>query len=471
MATPYPSNDPYLSRGFEPIRLECDYADLGVDGTIPTDLNGSLYRIGPNPQFAPRGRYNPLQADGMIHAFHIQNGRVAYRNRWVRTRQWALERAAGRALFATSGDPRDVDPAVAGVRSDGVANTHIIWHGGRLLALEEGHAPFDIDPVSLDTRGAWTFRGELPGNMTAHPKVDPDSGDMLFFANFPTRRFDGAITFYVADAHGRLIRREIVQGPFPALVHDFAITKDFVVFVVCPLTLSLERARAGGAPIAWEPQRRTHVGIMPRRGRGDEVRWYTGAACMAWHTLNAFNDADRIVVDVCRQDAPAFPDADGTLPNEASLRQYLTRWTIDAAGSSEFTARRLSDVVCEYPRIDERRTGLPYRYGFVACGGGPGTGDPFHRAIARFDHTTHAMQTFHSGAGGAMSEPVFVARSGATTEADGYVLATVFDERRNASHLAIFDARHIDAGPIARAHLDHRIPLGFHGSWRQNPNA
>ncbi|HET6474017.1 MAG TPA: carotenoid oxygenase family protein [Pseudomonadales bacterium] len=138
MAAPYP-NDPLLRGPFEPIRFEADCANLVVDGELPADLAGALYRIGPNPQFAPRGRYNPLQGDGMVHAFFVNRGRVAYRNRWVRTRQWRLERAAGRALFATSGDPRDADPAIAGQATDGVANTHIVAHAGRLLALEEGH--------------------------------------------------------------------------------------------------------------------------------------------------------------------------------------------------------------------------------------------------------------------------------------------------------------------------------------------
>jgi carotenoid cleavage dioxygenase len=407
----------------------------------------------------------------MIHAFRIDHGRIAYRNRWVRTRQWTLERAAGRALFATSGDPRDADSEVADARTDGVANTHIVWHGGALLALEEGHAPIAIDPISIDTLGAWTFDGALPANMTAHPKIDPDTGEMLFFANFPTRKFDGAIAFYVADARGRMTRSETIQGPFPALVHDFAVTKHFVIFVVCPLTLSLERARAGAAPIAWQPELRTRVGVLPRDGAAGDMRWYTGAPCMAWHTLNAFDDGARIFVDVCRQDAPAFPAADGTAPSESSLKQYLTRWTIDPSRSSEFTGSRLSDVVCEYPRIDERRIGLPYRYGYVACDGGPGTGDPFQRGLARFDHASGAMSVFHAGRDAAVSEPVFVAASDASAEGHGYVLATVFDERRNASHLAIFDAGRIEAGPIARAYLDHRVPLGFHGSWRRNPNA
>jgi carotenoid cleavage dioxygenase len=302
--------------------------------------------------------------------------------------------------------------------------------------------------------------------MTAHPKIDPVTGEMVFFANFPSRQFDGEIAFYVADAGGRLIRRESVHGPYPALVHDFAITRDFAVFIVCPVTLSLERIRAGKAPIAWEPQLQTHVGLMPRNGPAQDIRWCTGPACMAWHTLNAFNDGDRVCIDLCEQRAPAFPAADGTAADESSLRQYLTRWTIDGPGSNAFTVTRLSDIVCEYPRIDERRTGLTYRYGYVACAGGPGTGDLFQRALARFDHADGSMTTFHAGPDAAVSEPVFVARPGGSDEADGYVLATVFEERRNASHLAIFDARRIGDGPIARAYLDHRVPLGFHGSWR-----
>lgn len=464
MATPYPADDPLLRGAFEPLRAECDYADLVIEGTVPADLQGGLYRIGPNPQFAPRGAYNPLQGDGMIPAFHIAGGRVAYRNRWVRTRQWALEREAGRALFATA-DPRDHDPSVAGCASQGAANTHILAHAGRLLALEEGHPPIEIDPDTLATVGPFDFAGLLPGNMTAHPKIDPQTGEMVFFANFPTREFDGALALHVAAPNGELVRSVRIAGPYPALVHDFAVTRDHMVFVVCPLTLSLARLRAGAAPIAWEPDRSAHVGVVPRAGSGDEVRWIAAPACMVWHLMNAHEEAGRLHIDLCQQGAAAFPTPDGTLAPEASLRQFLTRWTLDPRTDGPVLVRRLSEVVCEYPRIDERRTGLPYRYGFVAALGGPGAGDMSHRAIGRFDHATSQTRLWRALEHQAVSEPVFVARSGSSEEGVGYLLATVFDERRNASHLAILDAERVEDGPVARAHLDHRVPAGFHGSF------
>ena len=465
MARPFPL-DPYVSKGFEPIRMEGDYANLIVEGEIPADLNGSFYRIGPNPQFAPRGNYNPLNGDGMVHAFHLRNGLVSYRNRWVRTQQWNLERAAGRSLFGSPGNPAESDSSVAGMNTDGVANTHIVWHANRLLALEEGHGPIELDPSSLETIGPWSFNARLPRNMTAHPKIDPESGEMLFFANFPTGRLTSDLAFYVANADGILIRSQIITGPFPALVHDFVVTNDFVIFAICPVTLSIKRAMKGAPLIAWEPEKGTHVAVMPRAGNAEDVRWFTGAPCMVWHLMNAFNDGDEIVVDVCQQEVPVFPFADGSPTDPNQAKQYLTRWRFDWASSSEFATERLSDVVCEYPRFDERRAGLSYRHGYVACEGGAGTEDFFHRAIGHFDHSTGQMRVYSAGPRCAVAEPVFVARQGSSREGEGYLLTNIFDEQRNASHLAIFDAEQIEHGPIARALLDHRVPVGFHATWR-----
>lgn len=446
--------------------MECECAHLTIEGDVPGDLDGTFYRIGPNPQFAPRGNYNPLNGDGMVHAFRVHARKVSYRNRWVRTRQWTLEHAAGRALFGTSGIPSDSDSSVADMQTDGVANTNIVWHANKLLALEEGHGPIELDPVSLEPIGRWTFSDKLPRNMTAHPKIDPDSGEMLFFANFPTGRVSGDLEFYVADASGDLVRSQTIQGPFPALIHDFAVTRDFVIFAMCPVTVSIKRAMAGAPLIAWEPEKGTRVGIMPRNGGVEDIRWFDGEARMVWHFMNAFNEGDRIVADVCEQEVPMFPLADGSLTDHRRSTQRLTRWEFDWLTPGNFTIERLSGERCEYPRIDERRTGSTYRHGYVACIGGPGGDDIFHRGIGHFDHATRQMRVYSAGPRSAVAEPVFVPKRESSREGEGYLLTNIFDEDRNASHLAIFDAEQIERGPIARAHLDHRVPVGFHGCWR-----
>ncbi len=337
-------------------------------------------------------------------------------------------------------------------------------HAGRLLALEEGSAPIEIDPVTLDTKAQWTFGGGLPRNMTAHPKLDPLTGEMVLIANFENVREPLSIGLHITDASGAIAHSTKISGPFPALIHDFALTADFVVVVFCPVTVSIKRAREGRPMIAWEPERATRIAIM-RRDSG-ELRWFEGPACMVWHTMNAFNEAARIVVDLCPQDAPMFPFADGRPPEIARAAQYLTRWEIDWSKPGAFEARRLVDEPCEYPRMDERSLAHSYRHGFLACIGGPGTKDVFQRGIGHYDHARGCWSTWYAGATPAVAEPVFAPRSERATEGDGYLLTNVFDERSETSHLAILDASDVASGPVARIHLEHGMPVGFHGSWR-----
>lgn len=458
--------NPYLARGYAPQRTEFDCPDVRIEGRWPAGLAGTFYRIGPNPQFEPRAPYNPLMGDGMVHAFTVADGRVAYRNRWVRTGRWAREHAAGRALFATSGMPADDDPE-AGLRPvDGVANTNLVWHGGRLLALEEGAGPVELDPDTLETLGPWTFDGRLLRNMTAHPKVDPKTGAMLFFANIPRGRLTGELAVYEADAAGAIVASQVVQGPYPALVHDFAITERFVVLGVFPVTLSIERAQRGQPVIAFEPDRASEILVMPRGGEPGDVRRFDGPPCMAWHVLNAFENGDRIVLDLCEQEVAMFPTPDGAPPDAARAAQRLARWEMDWSRPGPVRRRRLSDLVCEYPRIDERRTGLPQRYGYVACCGGPGTDDLFHRGLARIDLATGEASVWSGEAGVAAAEPVFVPRSADAPEGDGWILTNLYDEAKDASCLAVLDAGDVAAGPVARAWLEHRVPVGFHAIWR-----
>src|SRR5262245_40076511 len=160
MSKPFP-DIPTLRGNFAPILMECEALDLPVAGTLPDGLAGTLYRNGPNPQYAPPDpKYHWFLGDGMVHAFRIEDGRGSYRNRWVRTPKWELEHSAGRALFGSWGDPRTTDPLAAD-KDDGVANTNIVWHAGRLLALEEAHLPFEVDPSSLTSRGYCDFSGKL----------------------------------------------------------------------------------------------------------------------------------------------------------------------------------------------------------------------------------------------------------------------------------------------------------------------
>ncbi len=466
MATPFP-NHPNLKEGFAPINMECDVYDMVVEGEIPQALRGTFYRNGPNPQFAPRGDYHWFGGDGMIHAFHLADGKASYKNRWVKTKKWQVEHEAGRSLFSAF-NPLDNDESVAGMETDGLANTNIVWHGGKLLALEEAHAPFELDPVTLESVGAHTFGGKLQGPMTAHPKIDPENGEMLFFGYNIDGMLSENMSFHVVDKDGNLVRSETFKAPYSAMVHDFMVTKDHVIFPIMPLTGSLERAMQGAPVYAWEPEKGVHIGIMPRNGSVKDLRWFRGEPGYVFHPMNAHSDGDKVVCDVCEfEQAPLFPGPDGTPgdPNKAIPR--LTRWSFDLANNTDdYKWERLDDIACEFPRLDERRTGLSYRHGYVACDTRPKFKVGGFNAIAHVDHKTGAMDLYDVGEACATNEPIFVPASDDAPEGKGFLLANVYDANRLASHLVILDAQNVSAGPLAKAYLDHRVPFGFHGNWR-----
>ena len=231
----------FLRSNFGAIGFESDAPDLMTTGKLPRELNGTLFRNGPNPMFAPRDQYHMVSGDGMVHAFKLAAGRVSCRNRWARTQKLEREIAAGHALFGTFGNPATSDPAVVGL-PDHVANTHVIWHGQRLLALEEFNLPFELEPHTLASRGSFDYAGALQGPMTARPKLDPKTGELHFVGYGVGGLGSPRIAYHVADTHGHLRRTVTFDAPYAARVHDFILTEHHVLLPIFPLTISPARA-------------------------------------------------------------------------------------------------------------------------------------------------------------------------------------------------------------------------------------
>lgn len=475
MALPFPTDEPFLKGYYAPLHMECDAANLPITGEMPAGLHGWLYRNGPNPQFAPRGPYHWFAGDGMLHAFHVERGRVAYRNRWVQTPKWQLEHAEGQGLSGTFGNPRYSDPRIVALNST-VANTNVVWHAGRLLALEEAHAPFEVDPVTLAPRGYVDFDGQLVGPMTAHPKMDPVSGEMVFFGYAANGRFTPDVRLHVVDRDGALQRSEHLVAPYASMVHDFVVTRDWIILPIFPLTGSMERARGGLPPFAWEPDKGTHVALIPRHGTVAEVRWFDADPCYVFHPMNAFDTPDgKVVCDMMKYPvAPLFPLPDGRRATAEPPVARLVRWTFDPAGHGKgFTEQALDDHAGEFPRLDERFTGLPYRHGYFQ--GGAVTDAVGSRearnGLAHIDLHTGQVKLWQPGTGDHCGEPVFVPRSADAAEGDGWLLSVIFRAETQCSDLAVFDAGQVEQGPLALAHLSHRVPAGFHGNWRPGTGA
>lgn len=465
MSKPFPAH-PYLSGNFAPLSFEADAHDLPVQGTLPRELNGTLYRNGPNPQFAPRGFYHWFAGDGMLHAFNLENGKASYRNRFVRTPKWQLENQAGQAMFGAFGNPMESDPSTFG-KDSGLANTNVVWHAGKLIALEEGHKPFEVDPVSLAPRGYRDYGNQQLSRMTAHPKLDPETGELVCFAYGNDGPLSAGMAYYVIDKHGKLTRFDRFQAPYAAMVHDFLVTRDFVLFPIMPLTASMERAMSGKPAFAWEPDKGTHIGVLRRDAPIETMRWFKGDPRYVFHPMNAWNEGNKIFADVMEYPvAPLFPNPDGSLPKAARRTANLQRWTFDLdANSDDFTAQPLDDLAGEFPRLDERFAGLKYRHGYYAAGSEENLSVGFD-TLAHLDHVTGKRQTYKVDGGDAFSEPVFVPRSATAEEGDGWLLSVAWRQADKRSDLLVFDAPALAAGPVATVELTSRVPFGFHGNWR-----
>jgi len=439
MATPSEQTDralPWHLRGnWAPVHDEQSEFELEVAGAIPRELCGRYVRNGMNPRSGWSDHW--FFGSGMLHGVELRDGQaVAYRNRYVRTPYWAQD--------------LDLLTAMSDLRSS-PANTHVVRHAGRILALEEAHLPWEVTP-DLDTVGPVDFDGKLTTPMTAHPRICPESGEMLSFGYQILA--EPYCTYHRVDAAGRLVQSERISLRKPVMMHDWSVTRHHVIFMDLPLVFALEK---GG--FHFDPAHGARLGVMPRTGGDADVRWYDVDPCFVFHPLNAYEDGDRIVMHVSRFEK-AMTGGMGDIGTDLGR---LWRWTIDTARGA-VREEQIDDRPADFPRIDDRRVGLRARYGYL-MGLRPAAGNDYANELYKYDLETGACTVHDLGRDVHGGEPVFVPRAPDAAEDDGWVLAIVHDEGRGRSTLVVLDARDFAAPPVARVHLPQRVPYGAHGSW------
>ncbi|UKY51509.1 carotenoid oxygenase family protein [Streptomyces inhibens] len=433
---------PHMAGNFAPVTEELTAYDLPVTGVIPPELSGWFLRNGPNPRDADSPHW--FFGDGMVHGLRLEGGRaVSYRNRWVRTSTF------------TDG-VRPVDAQGRRNLAAGVANTHIVRHAGRTLALVETSFPYEVDcrpGHELETIGAHDFGGRLTTAMTAHPKTCPTTGELHFFGyGGPTPPY---LTYHRADATGELVISRPIDVPGLTMMHDFHLTAGHVIFMDLPVVFDRSRR---GMPYSWAPEYGARLGVLRRDDPYGEVRWFSIDPCYVFHSLNAHDDGDqRIVLYVSR-----YADYGGMSPS------HLWRWTIDLA-SGTVAEEQLDDQFCEFPRVDDRLAGQPARFGHAMTGELPGTG-PIPGALLRYDLQTGAVVRHDFGPGRTPGEAVF-APADDRPGGPGWLITYVYDATTDTSDLVVLDAEDISADPVATVHLPQRVPYGFHGNWLPDPSS
>jgi carotenoid cleavage dioxygenase len=457
-------NNVFLEGNFTPVTEEWDERSLEVIGTLPGDLVGNFLRVGPNAAYVYSiEKYHLFDGDGMIHAVEFAGGEARYRNRFVQTEGYKLERERGDWIWKGLNSVMDPTPSRVSEgmpATKNLANTAFAYHNNTLYVLHEPSQPTVVSVPDLETLGTSDFDGKLLHPFTAHPKVDPRSGDMMTFGYSFEAPF---VQYSVINSAGDLVHTSPITIPKPVFMHDFAVTANYSLFLDFPITFDLERALAGGPPLAFEKEHGSRIGVLPRFGSDADVRWFEVEPGVVIHTANAWEEDGFVVLQASRSRTTDIIGAgvDTGGDNTEKMGQ-LYEWRINL-DSGEVAERLLSGVYCDFTRINDNYAGVQNRYIYGAC---------FHptravifEGLVKYDNEAGTSEVYTYGEGRYGGEAVFAPRADAQSEDDGYLICFVHDEITDQSECLVIDAQNVTAGPVARILIPHRVPYGFHATW------
>lgn len=430
----------HLKGNWAPVQDELNVDGLQVEGEIPKDLNGLYLRNGMNPRSGWSEHW--FFGNGMVHGVELRDGKASYRNKFVRTPYYENDMQMMDAIATPTASP---------------ANTHVVPHAGKILVVEEAHVPWAIDR-DLNTVGVNDWGGQLTTPFTAHPRVCPETGELLAFGY--TMFAKPYVRYYRISASGELLQNEPIEIPNPVMMHDWNVTRNHVIFMDLPLAFSLEGDNPG---FGWRPENGARLGVMPRNGTNSDVKWYEMNPCYVFHPLNAHEEGDDIVLHVCRQ-PHAMKGGMQDIGDDEENGARLWRWTINTKSGS-VKEEQLDDVSGDFPRIDDRRTGLDAQFGYIM---GIDSSKPtltFDSRFYKYDLKRGGREVHDLGKGWHGGEPCFAPRNADAAEDDGWIVSIVYDSNVNESYLAILNARDFSGAPVAKVKLPRRVPFGAHGSW------
>lgn len=445
-----PDQPYWMQNNFAPVLEERDVFDLEVVGEIPASLSGTFLRNGPNPKHGSRGHF--FTGDGMLHGVRLRAGRAEwYRNRWIQTP--ILDR------------DRSIPLNPQANLTDVTANVSVLRHAGRLLALGEAGLPFEVT-TDLSTIGPFDFAGKLKTFMTAHPKIDPLSGELHMYGYSAAKPH---FTYHLVSAAGELVRSVPITLPAAAIVHDIQITRNWVVLFDLPVRVDVKRALAGDSlPARWQPEHGARIGLLPRAGSDADVIWFEIEPCYIFHAFNAYEDASgKVVLDACR-----FARLWEQSPDVFDYPPLPHRYVLDPIARSAQLSQ-IDDHAVDFPQIDPRRVGLEHRYAYglnfaldrTQTSNGPQLLAFGGHDLIKYDRLKQSSVSYSFGPARFTGEGVFVPAGPSADEDDGFLMAFVFDRREQRSSLEIFRAQALERGPIASVRLPVRIPYGIHGNW------
>jgi len=433
----------HLQGNWAPVKEEITVSDLEIKGEVPKEINGLYIRNGMNPRSGYSDHW--FFGNGMLHGFNFEDGKVSYKNRYVRTPYYEKDLD----IIGSFGD-----------LSASPANTHIIKHAEKFLALEEAHLPWEVDE-NLETKGAYDFSGKLKGAMTAHPRICPKTGELLFFSY--SVMSEPYLTYYRANPAGKLVQIEPIELPRAVMMHDWNITENYVVFMDLPIISDMNLAVETGSPFGFKPEFGARLGVMPREGSNSDMKWFDIDPCYVFHPLNSYEEGNKIILYVCRQQEAMVGGFQDIYGGETTVAR-LWKWTIDLESGS-VKEEQIDDAPCDFPRIDDRRIGFKNDYGYFTTLETEVDSLTIGRHLLKYDLVNNKRLTHDLGENVTGGEALFVPRTANSSEDDGWAISLAYEAETDRSKLLVINSQDFESAPVAEIYAPQRVPNGAHGSW------
>ncbi|HSW92998.1 MAG TPA: carotenoid oxygenase family protein [Gammaproteobacteria bacterium] len=458
------NTNPFLSGNFAPVHDEADYVELIVKGKIPEELNGVYMRNGPNPAFDPISYTYPFDGDGMIHAIYLQEGRASYRNRYVKTKALQAEQQAGHAIYGGFAHPVIPDFEKHGLDENTVtrkngAFIHIIRHANHYLAMSESQPAYEITR-ELVTLKEYCIDSAAPVPLGPHTRFDPASGDLFLICYQLTPPY---LIYFKINAEGKLVNKVPIEKSYSTMMHDFVLTKNYLIFVDCPAVLDITKHQNQQNMLSWKPDLGTRIGIMSRHDVNQKIKWIQTDPFFVFHFANAYEQDEKIIIDYVHHASLEF----GTSVKNKSW-PTLHKIIIDL-NTHKIKNIQLDDQSVEFPRIHENYNSLPSQFTYTIA-----------RDLSLFDNSESYFSFRHLIKYNTLTgeniihvfdkkyeidEAVFAPSLNSKYEDDGYLMLYVYNRENNKSEFIILDAKDFTAEPLAIIELPRRVPHGLHGSW------
>jgi all-trans-8'-apo-beta-carotenal 15,15'-oxygenase len=453
------------------IRREHSFEPMRVEGELPSDLHGTLFRNGPGLyELFDRPYEHMFEGDGAVSAVRLEGGKAYGAVRVVQSEGLKEERERGKVLYGFTAPWWRRFYNMNWGKSKNTANTHVVAWQDRLFALMEAAKPTELSFDDLSTIGETDLGGIIPEAFSAHPHEVPGRKALY---NFGLRYGkESCIDLFELPYVGKARHLGSVPLRAPVMMHDCMVTETHFVFFVAPVKVNILRAILALGPFQklfdWKPQDGTEI-ITVSIDRPEEIKRFTVDAFYQWHFSNGFARNGELIVDFVR-----YPNLGslGGLKSEMENKQLdpeqsgiISRAVIDPSSGS-FSCEPLWDRGCEFPRIHPDKQGREYRYVWLnSLSPERGVNGEGGDQIACLDLETGKAEVCQLPEGMVASEPVFVPKAHAKDERDGYALAYLYEAASHTSCMGVFDSDSFVDGPVAKVWFDHHIPTTFHGSW------